>query len=142
MGVHTLLLSYGKEFEATLEISGACSLYDLAELSIEALGFDLDHAFGFYDKPDDPYGSEVKYTLFADMGEGDDEGGSVKKIKVAELFTPGTAMCFLFDYGDDWRFRISCRSVDSRPRRKQMRKVIKRKGSPPEQYPSLDEDEF
>jgi hypothetical protein len=142
MKLHTLTLSYGQEFKATLEISDSCSLYELAELSIMALGFDFDHAFGFYDNPDDPYGSTAKYTLFADMEDTEeDEGLSVKKTKVHQVFSPGTALCFLFDYGDNWQFQITCESIRAASGTKKIRKILQQTGTPPEQYPPLEEED-
>ena len=96
MKVHTLLLSYGKKFSATLEISDACSLYELAELCIQALDFDFDHAFGFYDNFKDTYRSKEKYTLFADMGESEDNEPEVKKTTVESVFTSTTGTIGIF----------------------------------------------
>ena len=141
MKIHTLLLSYDKQFSANLEISAACSLYELAELSIKALGFDFDHAFGFYDNLTNIYCSKEKYTLFADMGESEDGEPGVKNTTVDAVFTPGKKMCFYFDYGDDWYFQLNCQSIVEQSSRRRARKIIGRKGQPPEQYPDLDEKE-
>ena len=40
------------------------------------------------------------------MGESD--ARSVKRTRISEAFPKvGTKMIFLFDYGDDWRFRVA-----------------------------------
>jgi len=82
------------------------NLYDLAGEIVRVFGFDFDHAFGFYSKlTGDVFGSPVKYELFADMGES--EARSVKRTRIVEAFpTVGAKMTFLFDYGDNWQFRI------------------------------------
>jgi hypothetical protein len=82
------------------------NLYDLAGGIVRVFGFDFDHAFGFYSKlTGDVFGSPVEYELFADMGES--EARSVKRTRIVEAFpTIGAKMTFLFDYGDNWQFRI------------------------------------
>jgi hypothetical protein len=45
------------------------SLYDLAYAINEAFDFDFDHAFGFFDNLKNPYRSQEKYELFADMDD-------------------------------------------------------------------------
>ncbi len=62
MPIHTLKLQYGREFETLVAVSGSVSLYGLAELLIEALDFQFDHAFGFYDNLKNPYVSRIKST--------------------------------------------------------------------------------
>jgi hypothetical protein len=47
------------------------SLYDLAYAINESFDFDFDHAFGFFDNLKNPYRSQAKYELFADMDEED-----------------------------------------------------------------------
>ena len=91
-----------------IEIDSGKSLAKLAEAIVRAFDFEFDHAFGFYP---DTRGRAVTrgrpaYELFADMGEAT-EARSVKRTKVAEAFTEiGRAMTFLFDYGDEWLFRV------------------------------------
>ncbi|KHL93260.1 hypothetical protein QW71_24315 [Paenibacillus sp. IHB B 3415] len=58
----------GRPFR-NIAIAAEDSLYDLAEISIEAFDFDLDHAFGFYDNIKNWTRSEKGYELFADIGE-------------------------------------------------------------------------
>ncbi len=90
-----------------LELPSGGSLEDLAAAIVNAFGFDLDHAFGFFSKLDDyVFDSPVRYELFADL-DGDSESRSVKRTKVAQAFPDlGSKMLFLFDYGDEWRFRV------------------------------------
>lgn len=128
------------DFSAQVRISGSYALYDLAELLIEALGFDFDHAFGFYDNLKHPYRSEEKYTLFADMGEAEDNESGVKATRVDSVFSPGKRMCFLFDYGDGWEFEVCCDAVEKRELKRRVRKVLSRNGEAPEQYPDWDEE--
>jgi hypothetical protein len=75
MKIFSFTVDDGNGYQATIAISGSINLYELAEHIIDTIGFDFDHAFGFYDGLKNPYNSKVRYTLFADMGEGM-KGGS------------------------------------------------------------------
>ena len=126
-------------FSADVVVGGDCSLYDLAAFIIKSVGFDFDHAFEFCDNLDDPYQSTERYTLFADMGEGDERDRSVKKTKISTVFTPGREMVFHFDYGDDWFFLVTCTEVKDSAGKKAFKKVVSKKGKPPVQYPDCEE---
>lgn len=126
-------------FSADVVVGGDCSLYDLAAFIIKSVGFDFDHAFEFCDNLDDPYQSTERYTLFADMGEGDEGDRSVKKTKISTVFTPGREMVFHFDYGDDWFFLVTCTAVNDSAAKKAFKKVVSKKGKPPVQYPDCEE---
>ena len=103
---HVFRVSLSPKVYRDFEILSAQNLYDLAGEIVRVFGFDFDHAFGFYSKlTGDVFGSPVKYELFADMGES--EAHSVKRTRIVEAFpTVGAKMTFLFDYGDNWQFRI------------------------------------
>lgn len=127
-----------ENFEAQLALGGSYSLYELAGFLIQTLGFDFDHAFQFCDNLKNPYRSSERYTLFADMGEGDGEPG-VKETKVADVFKARKKMLFHFDYGDDWYFLIQCTAVKESTAKRRFMKVLSTKGTPPEQYPDYEE---
>jgi len=57
-------------FTAEIVMGGEWSLYELAAFIIKTVGFDFDHAFEFCDNLKNPYRSKERYTLFADIGEG------------------------------------------------------------------------
>ena len=126
-----------------LELPSGGSLEDLAAAIVSAFGFDFDHAFGFYSKlkGQDVMRSQPKYELFADMGE-QTEAGSVRKTRVADAF-PGVGhkMLFMFDYGDEWRFNVELIGLGRKEPKAVYRRVLKRVGEAPAQYPGLEEDE-
>ena len=126
-------------FTAEVVLGGAWSLYDFAEFIIKTVGFDFDHAFEFGDNLKRPYRSKERYTLFADIGEArtDDEQG-VKDTRVSEVFRPKRKMVFLFDYGDDWVFHVTCTAVKPSEKQRRFRRVLTTLGTPPEQYPDPD----
>ncbi len=51
----------------TIAVPIGADLYDLAVSINRAFGFDMDHAFGFYDNLKNPYAAGVKYELFSDL---------------------------------------------------------------------------
>jgi len=123
-----------------IEIDSEKSLYDLAEGIVQAFDFDLDHAFGFYSKLTGHYhDSPVKYELFADLEGGESDAGSVKRTKVAQAFPDvGSKMLFLFDYGDEWLFKVEMVGMGVKVPKARYPKVIKSVGTAPPQYPDLD----
>ena len=127
-----------QDYSADLVLGGKHSLYELAEFIIKTLGFDFDHAFEFCDNLKNPYKSTRRFTLFADIGEGDGEPG-VKKTLVEHAFHSGYKMVFRFDYGDEWMFLITCTAVKESAGKRRFKKVLATKGEPPEQYPDCEE---
>jgi hypothetical protein len=128
-----------------IEIDPAKSLHKLAEAIVKAFGFDFDHAFGFYTGLSL---SKIKvvhpqYELFADMGSADPGVLGVEKTRISYAFPQvGHTLLFLFDYGDDWLFRITLKATGIRQPRARYPRVVAAKGQAPEQYPQADEDEM
>lgn len=124
-----------------IEIPSDRSLYDLALAVIQAYDFDLDHAFGFFPKlTGNIFNSKPRYELFADMSE-EGDSLSVKRTTVTQAFPKvGTAMTFLFDYGDEWRFRIKVLALGERLPRRRYPRVVASVGKAPPQYPGPDDD--
>jgi Plasmid pRiA4b ORF-3-like protein len=142
----TLILRVALEHDRSIcrdiEIEGSKSLYKLAETIVAAFGFDFDHAFGFYSglTPAKMLRMNPRYELFADMGDADPGVLSVKKTKVAQAF-PAIAhtMMFLFDYGDDWRFRVSLKELGKKRGKARYPRVVGAQGEAPPQYPDADD---
>jgi hypothetical protein len=116
------------------------SLYKFANIILENFDFDFDHCFGFFDNLKNIYDSVEGYELFKDIGE-ETEFQSVKKTKIDKVFNNrGKIMCFMFDYGDDWRFIVEYEKDESVPDIKNFPKLIESKGNAPEQYPDYNEE--
>jgi hypothetical protein len=82
------------------------------------------------------------YELFADMGEADPGVLSVKRTKVTQAFPAlGHTMLFLFDYGDEWHFRVTLKETGEKAAKVRYPRVVESRGEAPEQYP-VDEDEM
>lgn len=138
MQEHRFTVQHG-DFSAELALGGEWSLHNLAELIIESVGFDFDHPFEFCDNLKNPYRSKERYSVFADMGEGEGEPG-VSATPVSQVFRPRRKMLLHFDYGDDWFFLVTCTGVAESDKKRRFRKVISTTGEAPEQYPDDDDE--
>ncbi len=124
-----------------IEIEASQSLYRLAEAIVAAFGFDFDHAFGFYSGLTHAtmLRAQPKYELFADMGDADPGVLGVKKTKVAQAFPAiGHTMLFLFDYGDEWHFRVMLTRTATKIAKVRYPRIVATRGEAPEQYPDPD----
>ena len=135
----TFLIEHG-DFSVTLIHSANDTLRDLAETILLSANFDEDHYYGFYDNLKNPYKSNEEYTLFADIGEEAKESDTgVKSTGLEGVFKPGKKLLFLFDYGDDWHFIVTCVKIEETTSKARKPKILNPTGKPPEQYPDCDE---
>jgi hypothetical protein len=128
-----------------IEVDARKSLYDLAAAVVRSFGFDFDHAFGFYSGKTGPTLMRVlpKYELFVDMGEETEGALSVKGTQIAAAFPRvGHTMTFLFDYGDDWMFKVELRAEGQKAAGRRYPRIVAKHGDAPEQYPALDDDDL
>ncbi len=125
-----------------IEIARDASLHALAMAIVDAYGFDFDHAFGFYSKlTGNIYQSPVRYDLFADI-EGTTDAGSVKRTPTQTAFPGiGRKMTFLFDFGDEWRFKVEVIGAGETMPKTRYPKVVAKAGEAPPQYPDPEDDE-
>lgn len=123
-----------------IEIAATRSLFDLAKAINDAFGFAFDHPFGFYSESGSGWpGASERYELFADIGEG--EGPGVKRTRIANVFRKvGATMTFLFDYGDEWTFRVSVIDATRKQAGAKYPRIVKSVGEAPAQYSDPDED--
>jgi len=137
---HVFRASLRPKVYRDFEIPSANNLYDLGGVIVQVFGFDFDHPFGFYSKLSGRvFDSPVKYELFADMGES--EARSVKRTRIVEAFpTVGAKMTFLFDYGDNWQFRIEVIGQNRKEPGVMYPRLLKTIGAAPEQYPDPDDE--
>jgi hypothetical protein len=114
----------------------------LAEAIVRAFDFDLDHAYGFFSKlTGNIYQSPVRYELCADA-DGGREALSVKRTKVGDAFARiGIKMLFLFDYVDEWRFKVEVIAIGEAAPKVRYPKMLATVGKAPDQYPDYDDGE-
>ncbi|CAM4446989.1 calcium-binding protein [Paenibacillus typhae] len=118
----------------TIAIAAGASLYNLAEATIEAFDFDLDHAFGFYDNIKNWARSEEGYESIADIGH-EDQFPGVEKVKISKVFrTPKQKMLLLFDYGVEWHFIVQYLGDAEVKQGQELPCVITSNGEAPDQY--------
>jgi hypothetical protein len=139
-GTHIFRATWRPKVYREFEILSAKTLYDLGEEIVRVFGFDFDHAFGFYSKLTGfVYDSPVQYELFADIGES--KGRGVERTRITEAFSViGAKMTFLFDYGDEWLFRIEVLDLKRKEPKVRYPRLLKSIGAAPEQYPDPDEE--
>lgn len=137
----TFKVTHG-DFSVTIVHPSSHTLEDLAESIIRSVYFDLDHCYGFYSNLKRVTPSEEEYTLFADIGEEVNPGDKgVRTTMLTDVFKPKKKMLFLFDYGDDWRFIVTCQKIEETKSMFRRPKILDPKGTPPEQYPNYEEHE-
>jgi hypothetical protein len=127
-----------------IEIPSSKSLYAFAEAIVASFGFDFDHAFGFYSGLTQAkmMRQQPRYELFVDMGEAAPGVLGVKKTTVAQAFpTVGHTMMFLFDYGDEWIFRLQLTATGVKTEKTRYPRVVASRGDAPPQYPEPDEED-
>ena len=117
-----------------IELPSGGSLEDLAAAIVGAFGFYSSLGYRYHD-------AEERYELFADLGQADEGVRGVRRTKLGAAFPEvGKTMLFLFDYGDEWRFKVELIGLGSKEKAVYPR-VLKRVGEAPAQYPGLEEDE-
>lgn len=126
-----------------LAVPGDFTLYKFADAILSSFEFDQDHAFGFYDNLTSWSQSTEGYELFSDDDrDPTTEFPGVKKTKVKDVFTNiKKKMLFLFDYGDEWHFRVELIGIEPVGEHKTRVQVVKSVGKALPQYADPDEDD-
>ena len=122
-----------------IELESTDTLYTLAWGITRAFEFDFEHAFGFFNRlTGRVFASPIRYELLPDA---DISGASrdVHGTSVARAFPRlGSKMLFVYDYGDEWRFRVEVIGRGETAAGVAYPRVVARLGKAPEQYPSTD----
>jgi hypothetical protein len=139
--MHGLRASLEPHVYRDIEIASDQSLFELAQVITRAFGFDFEHAFGFFNRlAGRVFGSPVRYELFADEEAGG-EARSVHQGTIAQAFPrTNSKMLFVYDYGDEWRFRVEVRHIRKLPPDSAVPRVTAEVGKAPEQYPVATDD--
>ncbi len=81
------------------------------------------------------------YELFADMGEATGTQ-SVRKTRIGDAFREVVqAMTFLFDYGDEWLFRVELTALGRKEPKARYPRVLAKAGPSPVQSPDPDDED-
>ena len=140
LSTHIFRVSLKPRLYRDIGIKSDESLAELAEVIVKAFDFNFDHAYGFFSAmKGNVYKSPVRYELFADV-DGGREARSVKRTKVGDAFAlVGSKMLFLFDYGDEWRFKVEVIAMGEAASGGRYPKKLSTVGKAPVQYPDPDE---
>lgn len=65
----------------------------------------------------------------------------VKATEVGEVFAPKKKMLYLFDYGDEWHFRVECLRGEPAEAKARYPKLLESVGEAPPQYGDHDDDD-
>uniref|UniRef100_B8HM70 Plasmid pRiA4b Orf3-like domain-containing protein n=1 Tax=Cyanothece sp. (strain PCC 7425 / ATCC 29141) TaxID=395961 RepID=B8HM70_CYAP4 len=131
-GTYIFKVSLGKIWRR-LSISSEATLEILGQLIRESVDFDSDHLDMFSYK--DPLGRNVE--IYHPYCEG--EVKYTDEVKVVDLpLKPGVEMTYLFDFGDNWEFKLLLEEIQPGQPKRNSNKVLERRGQSPEQYPDWD----
>jgi len=142
-----------KDLWRDITIGANRSLEDLQEAINVSFGLDFDHLW-FMAKGQEYWSSPVKYrspTEFEHPDPWDDvfeyftgkveEKHNAAEVTLGELdLAVGDRLCYLFDYGDEWRFYMILRKVNDMDSSVLEAAEVKRRGGDIVQY-TYDEDE-
>jgi hypothetical protein len=128
-GVYLFRVSLSDNLWRKIELSSGHTLLDLHHAIQFAYKFDSDHLYSFF--MDGVPWSDEKFT-----SPYEDEGPYVDEVSIGELgLTQGQTFLYLFDYGDEWRFRVTLEEIRQDKPHPQNPQIVERKGASPEQYP-------
>ena len=119
------------DWSTNIELEESATLEDLHHAVQHAVHFDNDHLYCFYMSRTDSSRSREYF---------DDENGLIFTKTLKDLFPlpPKQSMFYLFDWGDEWIFKISpSRKRPHEPvSRKRYPRVESESGTRPVQYPA------
>ena len=103
----------------------------------EAFGWEDDHLYSFW--LDNTFwgdsGSEITSPLVPD------EAPRTADLPIAELdLQPGRQIAYVFDFGDEWRVRLTLQATEPGDGGRYPR-VVERTGQAPPQYPAHDDED-
>jgi hypothetical protein len=127
-GMYTFRVSLGKVWRR-IEVAGEHILDELAWAILEAFEFDVDHLYEFVYQ--DAFGREssVHHSYM-------DDYPFTSEVRIGDLpLGIGQTMTFVFDFGDNWQFKLVLENIDP-GREMDETQVIEKHGDPPQQYRS------
>jgi len=108
-----------------------------------AVGLNQDHLW-FFGTDQDYWQSPVQYKRVEELAQagptmGDEDEYNAAETTVGEMaqqltLVEGDRICYLFDYGDEWRFYAILKAVDENSDSDAEPAVRKEKGDPVDQY--------
>lgn len=133
--IHIFKVSLGKAW-IRFAVPGSCNMDKLANFILNEFDFDKDHLYSFIFKDRRGVTTQVNHAFFDEL-----DGAYAKKTKVGDLpISAGTPITFLYDYGDNWEFKMLLEDTASEIKVKTKNPaLLERKGKAPEQYQDPEE---
>jgi hypothetical protein len=129
-GNHMFKASLGKVWRRILVPADAV-LDELADAILNAFDFDCEHLYQF--KLRDTTGNSINIV----GPHMDDASHFADEMRIGDVpLEIGTSMVFHYDFGHDWRFKVTLESVEKGKMRSA--KITEKSGQSPEQYDSDD----
>ncbi|CAA9320768.1 MAG: hypothetical protein AVDCRST_MAG56-6950 [uncultured Cytophagales bacterium] len=127
-GLCVLKVALEKQLYRTIAIGASATLDDLHQAIQNAFQFDNDHLYAFFmdgepwsdDRFNDPRMEESPFASGVKLGE-------------LDLYA-GKRFLYLFDFGTEWRFRVTVLQVDPSAPEPKSPKVVDKQGKNPKQY--------
>jgi hypothetical protein len=127
-GTYQFKIALAKDLYRTIATGAHHTLHDLHNAIQAAYKFDNDHLYAFY--MDNERYSDDRYE-----SPWSDEGPFADNVKIGELdLYVGQQFLYLFDFGDEWLFRITLLAIDTTDKEPKTPKVIDKEGKNPKQY--------
>lgn len=134
-GTFVLRVSIDRNCWRTIAISSEHTLEDLHEAIQDAFEFDKDHPYAFFM-------DGIPWSPDRIMAPGCDEGPSADHASIGDLgLVTGQQFLYLFDFHDEWRFKVEVVKIGSETGPPQPL-MTEKKGKSPEQYWSYVEDDY
>jgi Plasmid pRiA4b ORF-3-like protein len=133
-GVFVFKVSLGEVWRR-IAIPSTLTLAHLADAILDSVNFDDDHLYEFSWR--DRHGA---YATASTSGTDRDDLWA-NEVTVGDLpLRRRQSMRFLFDFGDNWEFKVKLEKIDPPNPSVEKAHVIEEHGTPPPQYPNWDED--
>ncbi len=132
-GLYVFKVSLGKAWRR-IAIPSKLTLDDLAYEILHAVNFDSDHLYSFRYRSRFGDEVEVNHPYTEDPPVADE-------VTIGELpLQPGDEMKFVYDFGDNWQFKIELERIDPPNAKIKKPRVLESHGKAPRQYPDWDDN--
>ena len=130
-------------------VGGDRTLTEFQSVLNRAVGLNQDHLW-FFGTDQDYWDSDVQYKRPEEIEQsagrfmGDEEEYDAGETTIGQMarqldLEERDRICYLFDYGDEWRFYAILKEIDDDAPSDKEPEVVKQKGDPVEQYGRPDE---
>ena len=135
-GAYTFEVKYDKGMWRKLKLPGIGTMDDLHHNILLAYDFDDDHLYSFF-MDGKKWSNNCIVSPHDTFGHPD-----ASKVRIDSFgFVQGQQFLYLYDYGDEWTFRVTVEQIDEQNTNNFTPQLVGEKGDGPEQYFYEDWDE-